>query len=97
MPLASDPSRPEEEHPGASGRTLGWLYETGGEVYDARGLFRFKEKFAPRWEPMWLAHPGRGDLPWIALAAVRAFLPPGAVREVVRARRAAALSAAGAG
>lgn len=94
VPLASDPAADEDEAGGRARRTLGWVYENGGEVYDARGLFRFKEKFAPRWEPMWLAYPGRGDLPRITLAAVRAFLPPGAVREALRTRRAAAAATA---
>lgn len=75
------------EREGTAQRLLGWLYVHGGTVYDARGLFRFKDKFDPEWEPMWLLYPGRADLPRITLAAARAFLPPGVVREALRARR----------
>ncbi|NHC44428.1 bifunctional lysylphosphatidylglycerol flippase/synthetase MprF [Motilibacter aurantiacus] len=62
---------------------LGWLYENGGKVYQARGLFRFKDKFDPQWAPMYLAHAGNADLPRVALAALRAYLPPGSVRQVL--------------
>ena len=48
VPLASDPSAPVDEEAGRAQQLLGWVYQHGGDVYDARGLFRFKEKFAPR-------------------------------------------------
>lgn len=88
VPLASDPSAPADEAKDTARRVLGWLYENGGEIYDARGLFRFKDKFAPGWEPMFLAYPSRADLPRISMGIARAFLPPGAVREAIRTRRA---------
>lgn len=93
VPLARDPEIALAEQPDRTQRALGWLYDHGGEVYDARGLFRFKDKFAPRWDPMFLAYPHRGHLPGIAVAAARAFMPPNVVREVVRARRAARIGA----
>ena len=78
VPLAATTERTDRTQ-----QLLGWLYEHGGSVYAAKGLFRFKDKFAPRWEPMYLAYPGKADLPRIAGAALRAFLPPGAVRELL--------------
>lgn len=78
VPLAASAERVDRAQ-----QLLGWLYEHGGSIYAAKGLFRFKDKFAPRWEPMYLAYPGAADLPRIALAALQAFLPPGAVRELL--------------
>jgi lysylphosphatidylglycerol synthetase-like protein (DUF2156 family) len=78
VPLAATTDRTDRTQ-----QLMGWLYEHGGSVYAARGLFRFKDKFAPRWEPMYLAYPAAMDLPRIVLAALRAFLPPGAVRELL--------------
>jgi lysylphosphatidylglycerol synthetase-like protein (DUF2156 family) len=78
VPLAATTERTDRVQ-----RLLGWLYEHGGSVYAAKGLFRFKDKFAPRWEPMYLAFPKAADLPRIAMAALHAFLPPGAVRELL--------------
>ncbi|MGB3829099.1 MAG: DUF2156 domain-containing protein [Ornithinimicrobium sp.] len=87
VPLADDPATSTDESQDTARRAIGWLYEHGGDVYDARNLLRFKDKFAPRWEPMFLAYPTRADLPQITLGIARAFLPPGAVREAFRTRR----------
>lgn len=84
VPLAASTERVDRTQ-----QLLGWLYEHGGSVYAAKGLFRFKDKFAPRWEPMYLAYPSAADLPRIAVAALRAFLPPGAVRDLVAHSRSA--------
>lgn len=72
VPLAST-----GERIGALDRALGWVYEHGGTIYEAKGLFAFKRKFDPRWEPMFLLYPTGADLPRIAAAVGRAFLPPG--------------------
>lgn len=72
VPLASTGDRV-----GALDRALGWVYEHGGTMYEAKGLFAFKRKFDPRWEPMFLLYPTGADLPRIAAAIGRAFLPPG--------------------
>ncbi len=82
VPLAATAERTDR-----TSQLLGWLYEHGDSVYAAKGLFRFKDKFDPRWEPMYLAYPGAADVPRIGLAALRAFLPPGAVRELLAAHR----------
>lgn len=83
VPLAATTERTDR-----TSQLLGWLYENGDAVYAAKGLFKFKDKFDPRWEPMYLAYPGAADVPRIGLAALRAFLPPGAARELVTAHRA---------
>lgn len=82
VPLAATADRTDRVS-----QLLGWMYEHGEAVYAAKGLFRFKDKFDPRWEPMYLGFPGAADVPRIALATVRAFLPPGAVRELLASRR----------
>ena len=96
--VAGEPGRcPAGRHdrahrPGA--QLLGWLYEHGDAVYAAKGLFAFKDKFEPSWEPMYLAYPRAADVPRIAVAALRAFLPPGAVREFLRSQQPAPSQAA---
>lgn len=70
VPLAST-----TEREGRLGEILGWVYDHGGAVYEAAGLFRFKDKFAPRWEPIYLLYPTAADLPRVTVAIGRAFLP----------------------
>lgn len=72
VPLASTTDRA-----GPIERALGWVYEHGGTIYEAKGLFAFKRKFDPRWEPIFLLFPSGGDLPRIATAVGRAFVPTG--------------------
>ena len=40
--------------------------------YSFKGVHDFKEKFAPRWEPRYLIHPGAASLPAVALALILA-------------------------
>src|SRR5581483_6960522 len=72
VPIASTTGRA-----GPIERALGWVYEHGGTIYEAKGLFAFKRKFDPRWEPIFLLFPSGGDLPRIATAVGRAFVPSG--------------------
>ncbi len=58
-------------------KLMGWLFEHGGGVYEARGLYEFKKKFDPSWKPFYLGHPGGADLVRIGIALGRAFLPSG--------------------
>ena len=51
-----------------------------------RGLYLFKEKYNPVWEPRYMAYPGALTLPRIALAVVRAGNPTGLARYVRRLR-----------
>jgi lysylphosphatidylglycerol synthetase-like protein (DUF2156 family) len=53
-------------------------------VYPTRSLWRYKEKFAPRWEERHLAAPARRHLPGAALAVVRAYCPNGLRRGLRR-------------
>jgi phosphatidylglycerol lysyltransferase len=69
---------------------LRWLYEHGGAVYEAKNLFRFKAKFAPRWEPMYLVYPESANLARIATTVGIAYLPNGVVataRGLMRRRK----------
>lgn len=50
--------------------------------YGFRSLFAFKQKFLPRWEPVYLIFPGVANLPRISVAIVRAYLPELGLREV---------------
>jgi lysylphosphatidylglycerol synthetase-like protein (DUF2156 family) len=66
--------------PGAGdGGGLTRLLELAGQtmepVYGFRSLLAFKAKFQPRYRPLWLVYPGTGDLPRIAQAVSRAYLP----------------------
>jgi lysylphosphatidylglycerol synthetase-like protein (DUF2156 family) len=58
---------------------LRWLYDHGGAVYEAKNLFRFKSKFAPRWEPMYLVYPESANLARIATTVGLAYLPNGII------------------
>ena len=54
---------------------LGKVYEKSHTYYDFRSLFRYKEKFQPTWESIYLHHRGLVDLPAVAAALTRAYLP----------------------
>ena len=54
-----------------------FVYDVGEPLYGFEGLRRYKEKFAPTWEPLFLAAPGRLMLP-VALGDV-ALLTSGGV------------------
>ena len=72
-PLAGDPST----NPDASAvdALLGWLGEQLEPLYGFRSLDRFKSKFFPRHDPLYLAYPDEAALPRIGLALTRAYLP----------------------
>jgi lysylphosphatidylglycerol synthetase-like protein (DUF2156 family) len=67
-PFASTTSR----H-GVIERALGLMYEHGGRLYDGKGLFAFKEKFAPAWEPQYVLYASRHDVPRAIAALLRAW------------------------
>lgn len=54
-------------------RGLGWLFDYGGSLYEAKGLFTFKQKFNPSWQPQYLVYPTTLDLPRIMVAVRRAY------------------------
>jgi phosphatidylglycerol lysyltransferase len=49
-------------------RGLGWIFRNGSGLYDFKGLYRFKNKFRPRWEPRYLAITSLTALPRALLA-----------------------------
>lgn len=82
-PLArSTPASPEELSP-----IDGWLDRLGAMLepaYGFRSLHRFKQKFRPRAEPLYLLFADEGDLARIGLALARAYLPDASMAELVR-------------
>ncbi|WP_147263130.1 bifunctional lysylphosphatidylglycerol flippase/synthetase MprF [Geodermatophilus sp. TF02-6] len=75
---------------GAVTRLLELAGRTMEPVYGFRSLLAFKAKFQPRYRPLWLVYPGTADLPRIARAVSRAYLPH--VTPVQAARLAVALA-----
>ena len=57
------------------------LAETLEPVYGFRSLHRFKQKFNPRYETMYLLYRDEGDLPAIAAGLTKAFLPDATLRQ----------------
>jgi len=53
-------------------RALHYLYEHLNQFYNLQGLYSFKEKFKPRWEPRYFIYPGRTALPEVVVALIRA-------------------------
>lgn len=51
-------------------RAVRLIFEHFSQVYGYRTLFQFKKKFAPRWEPRYLAFPRPDLLPRIAYALI---------------------------
>ncbi|MDT7575627.1 MAG: phosphatidylglycerol lysyltransferase, partial [Pseudonocardiales bacterium] len=68
-------------------RLLDTLGETLEPMYGFRSLHAFKNKFAPRFEPMYLVYRDEADLPRIGLALTRAYLPDTPLRQLVRVGR----------
>jgi len=59
----------EEKYASLFARIGRLVHERGEQFYGFQGLRAFKDKFAPRWEPRYLAAPGAWTLP-IVLAEV---------------------------
>lgn len=47
------------------------VFQYGGHWYGFKGLRRYKEKFAPEWEPRFLAYPASVSLPVLTVDLVR--------------------------
>jgi phosphatidylglycerol lysyltransferase len=52
-------------------------------LYGFTSLHRFKQKFNPRSESLSLLYRDEGDLPRIAIALTRAYLPDATMRDLV--------------
>jgi len=64
---------------------LGQLGAILEPVYGFSSLHRFKQKFNPRYEPIYLLYRDEGDLARIGPALVRAFLPDATLRQYAAA------------
>lgn len=80
-PLAHD--YPEDA--GAIAVLSKWLSESLEPVYGFGSLHRFKQKFNPRYETMYLVYRDEGDMPRIALALTKAFLPDASMGQLAAA------------
>lgn len=59
------------------------LFDYGERFYNFRGLYRFKDKFDPHWEPRYLMAPG-GIAPLLALVDVAALIGGGVKGVIAR-------------
>jgi len=50
---------------------LGTIFERFDTLYGFRSLFEFKDRFQPRWEPVYLVYRGLARLPAVTLAVLR--------------------------
>jgi lysylphosphatidylglycerol synthetase-like protein (DUF2156 family) len=64
---------------GVAERALRSLYRLE-EAFNCQGLFRFKDKWKPTWEPRYLAYRSETELPKVAAAVMRAGELPDAAR-----------------
>ncbi|MDF5722487.1 MAG: phosphatidylglycerol lysyltransferase domain-containing protein [Rhizonema sp. PD37] len=53
-------------------KVLHYLYKHLERFYNFQGLYAYKDKFHPRWEPRYLVYPSLGALPDIVVALIRA-------------------------
>lgn len=72
----------DAEELGPVDRVLAALGAALEPLYGFRSLHRFKTKFNPRYEPLFLLYRDEGDLPRIGLALTRAYLPDASLREL---------------
>ncbi|WP_350224046.1 DUF2156 domain-containing protein [Plantibacter sp. ME-Dv--P-122b] len=70
---------------GSIARLSDWLADVLEPVYGFQSLHRFKEKFHPRYETMYLLFRDEGDLGRIGAGLTRAFLPEATLRQFAAA------------
>ncbi|MGE5176858.1 MAG: bifunctional lysylphosphatidylglycerol flippase/synthetase MprF [Hyphomicrobiales bacterium] len=70
-------AKAEGDESEAPDRARAFLMEHLSRFYDFRGLFRWKSKFQPVFEPRYLVYPDALSLPRVTLALVRAQSPGG--------------------
>jgi len=56
----------------ATEKAIHFIYQHIDQFYNFKGLHAFKEKFKPRWRPLFLSYEGAAGLPIVAAAIVRA-------------------------
>ncbi len=74
-PLARTGERSDTSATGVLDRLLDRLGTSLEPVYGFRSLLAFKDKFGPRYEPLYMVYPDGAALPAIANAITRAYLP----------------------
>ncbi|MBS1907042.1 MAG: DUF2156 domain-containing protein [Actinobacteria bacterium] len=79
-PLATKPGESPAE-PGVMDRLLGWLGEMLEPAYGFTSLFRFKSKFNPRYETIYMAYADPAQLATIGMAIGSAYLPEATPKE----------------
>ncbi|MBS1896277.1 MAG: DUF2156 domain-containing protein [Actinobacteria bacterium] len=79
-PLATKPGE-EAPDPTVMSRLLGWLGEMLEPAYGFTSLFRFKSKFNPRYETIYMAYADPAQLPRIGMAIGSAYLPEATPKE----------------
>ncbi|RYX86003.1 bifunctional lysylphosphatidylglycerol flippase/synthetase MprF [bacterium] len=62
----------EHDEDPAIERALNGIYEHMNRFYNFKGLHAFKQKFRPIWRPLYLTWDGKGGLPLVAAAIIRA-------------------------
>lgn len=67
-----------EERSTFTDKTVALIAES---IPNLKGLFSFKDKYNPDWEPRYLAYPGVLSLPGATLAVIKAGNPRGVVKK----------------
>ncbi|WP_087016332.1 bifunctional lysylphosphatidylglycerol flippase/synthetase MprF [Leucobacter sp. 7(1)] len=75
--------RPEDAAAGPVDQVLEQLGGLIEPLYGFKSLHRFKQKFNPRSESLYLLFRDEGDLPRIGIALTRAYLPDASLRDLV--------------
>lgn len=52
-------------------KVLNYFYDHLNQFYNFKGLYNFKEKFQPQWEPRYFVYPGLASLPEVIVALIR--------------------------
>jgi phosphatidylglycerol lysyltransferase len=90
-PLATKPAEEDDEdddaEPTVMTRLLAWLGGVLEPAYGFTSLFRFKSKFNPRYDTIYMAYADPAALPAIGLAIGKAYLPEVSPREYVALAR----------
>lgn len=75
--------RPETAEAGPVDRVLEQIGGLIEPLYGFKSLHKFKQKFNPRHESLYLLFRDEGDLPRIGIAITRAYLPDASMRDLV--------------